>query len=138
VVGNILASGTITPSDMRLKSNIKPIAPALGNLLKLNPVSYTKKFSLSKDEKGSIDEMGFIAQELQKIYPEIVMEGKDEFKTLAVNYTSLIPVLVKSIQEQQVQINAKTAELDAKTVELNQLRELIREMDLRLKNLEKK
>lgn len=117
VVGTTLATAWTTTSDARLKSNIKPVTGALNSVLKLNPVSYNKKYSLDANEKGNIDEIGFIAQDLQKVIPEVVIEGKDEFKTLAVNYTSLIPVLVKSIQEQQ---------------------ELILKLEQRIKDLEKK
>lgn len=103
VIGNIIASGTITPSDKRLKSNIKDVVYGLKDLLKLKAVSYTKKFSLDKAEKGEVKEIGFIAQDLQKILPELVTENGDD-KLLAVNYTSLIPILIKAIQEQQIEI----------------------------------
>jgi hypothetical protein len=103
VIGNILASGTITPSDKRLKSNIKNSNYGLKEVLKLEPVSYTKKFSLDKAEKGEVKEIGFIAQDLQKVLPELVTENGTD-KLLAVNYTSIIPILVKAIQEQQLEI----------------------------------
>ena len=103
VIGNIIASGTITPSDKRLKSNIKDVSYGVKELLKLKAVSYTKKFSLDKAEKGEVKEIGFIAQDLQKILPELVTENGDD-KLLAVNYTSLIPILIKAIQEQQIEI----------------------------------
>jgi hypothetical protein len=103
VIGNILASGTITPSDKRLKSNIKNSNYGLKEVLKLEPVSYTKKFSLNDNEKGEVKEIGFIAQDLQKVIPDLVTENGTD-KLLAVNYTSLIPILVKAIQEQQIEI----------------------------------
>jgi hypothetical protein len=111
VIGNILASGTITPSDKRLKSNIKDVTYGVKDLLKLKPISYTKKFSLDKAEKGEVKEFGFIAQDLQKVMPELVVEGTDKDKILAVSYTSLIPVLIKAIQEQQQQIEALKAKM---------------------------
>ena len=46
----------------------------------------------------------FQAWEIQEVFPELVSENGDE-KLLAVNYTSLIPVLVKAIQEQQKEID---------------------------------
>jgi Chaperone of endosialidase len=110
VIGNILASGTITPSDKRLKSNIKDVQYGVKELLKLKPVSYTKKFSLDKDEKGEIKEFGFIAQDLQKVIPELVTENGAD-KLLAINYMSLIPLLVKAIQEQQQQIEVLKAKV---------------------------
>lgn len=110
VIGNILASGTITPSDKRLKSNIKEVTYGVSDLLKLKAVSYTKKFSLDKAEKGEVKEFGFIAQDLQKVLPELVTENGAD-KLLAVNYTSLIPVLVRSIQELKAEIEALKAKI---------------------------
>jgi hypothetical protein len=88
--------------------------------MKLNPVSYNKKNSIeSKDYNKT--ENGFIAQELQKIIPYIVKEGADKDKILSVDYNSIIPVLTKGIQEQQLLINAQQKQID--------------EMKLILKNL---
>lgn len=102
VIGNILATGTISStSDVRLKSNIVEINKGLELLLKTRPVSYDKRLSLDPSVEESVHENGFIAQELQKVIPSIVTENKDEYNTLSVNYISLIPILVKSIQEQQ-------------------------------------
>lgn len=106
VVGNILASGTIlSSSDVRLKSNITEIDKVLELLIKTRPVSYDKRLALDPKIEGSVYENGFIAQELQKLFPSLVTENKDEYKTLSVNYISMIPILVKSIQEQQEIIN---------------------------------
>jgi hypothetical protein len=64
--------------------------------------------------------MGFIAQEIQKVLPMLVIEGSDKDKTLSVNYISLIPVLTKAIQEQQEQLSTQKKEIDElkKMVEL--------------------
>ncbi len=83
--------------------------------MKLNPVSYEKKRDLSSSDY-SIKENGFIAQELRKVFPDLVKEGTDKDKLLSVYYTALIPVLTKSIQEQQKQIedqNKKIQRLEA-------------------------
>ena len=52
-----------------------------------------------------------LAQEVEKIYPELVSTDKDGYK--AVNYAQLTPVLIKAIKEQQVQIEALKARADA-------------------------
>jgi len=104
VVGNILASGTITPSDRRLKSNINSLYDSLDKVLRLRPVSYNKAWEIGGEVQNS--EFGFIAQELKEIFPneEVVKTPKNEDDILSVNYTSLIAVLTKAIQEQQEQI----------------------------------
>jgi hypothetical protein len=109
--GNTTFSGTVTAtvvaptSDSRLKRNIIPLKNSIDALMQLNPVSYEKKNSLTSSDY-SIKENGFIAQELQKVMPTLVLEGTDKDKLLSVNYTAIIPVLTKAIQEQNLLIKA--------------------------------
>ena len=106
-----VAGSIINTSDMRLKKNIRPLSSGLQAILKLNPVSYEKKPSIASTDY-SINENGFIAQEVQKVLPGLVHEGTDEEKLLSVNYIALIPVLSKAIQEQQAQISSQQKEID--------------------------
>ena len=88
-----------TPSDKRLKTNIKDINYGLETIMKLNP----KQYDWKKDDTHDI---GFIAQEVEKVIPEIVKDKKHfdkEIKTL--DYEKLTAVLIKAVQEQQEQIN---------------------------------
>jgi hypothetical protein len=78
---------------------------------KLNPVSYKTKDSIASTDY-KYEEIGFIAQEIQKVLPMLVVEGTDKDKTLSVNYISLIPLLTKGIQEQQAQISSQQKEID--------------------------
>jgi len=105
VLGNILASGTITPSDIRLKSNIKPIANALDYILKMNPVKFDKKWQI--DGKIMDTDFGFVAQELKEIFPfeEIVKTPKKEGDLLSVKYNSIIAVLTKGMQELKAEVD---------------------------------
>ena len=79
------------------------MSKAIDKVMALNPVSYNKKKSIS-DSEYVIQENGFIAQELQKVMPKLVKVGTDKDKTLSVNYSGIIPVLTKAIQEQQKEI----------------------------------
>ncbi|MCF2491455.1 tail fiber domain-containing protein, partial [Dyadobacter sp. CY347] len=81
-------------------------------------VSYEKKATIA-DSVYNKSEIGFIAQEVQKILPQLIREGKDADKTLALDYNSLIPVLTRAIQEQQKQIEMLTAERDVQSQTLN-------------------
>jgi hypothetical protein len=102
--GTISASVFETTSDLRLKKNIAPLEHSLEAVMQLNPVSYDKKKSMDSSDY-SIKENGFIAQELKNVFPTLVKEGTDKDMLLSVNYTALIPVLTKAIQEQQNEIN---------------------------------
>jgi hypothetical protein len=99
----VYGSQFTSTSDKRLKTNIKPFTSGIKTIMELNPVHYNKKRTL--DSKiYDITEDGFIAQEIQKVLPYVVSEDNSKDKMLSVNYTSLIPILTKAIQEQQKEI----------------------------------
>jgi hypothetical protein len=132
VAGNIAASGTVSASgttltsDARLKSNIVNLSQGLSKIMQLNPVNYDKKEAL--DSATTVNENGFIAQELQKIMPELVSEGKDKDKLLSVNYTAIIPVLTKAVQEQQVIIEENKATIQKQQDQINELKVLLEKL----------
>jgi Chaperone of endosialidase len=102
--GNFFAPGTFTQlSDIRLKKNVAPLNLSLEKLIKLNGYTYNW---ISKD-RDQRQQIGLIAQEVQKLYPQLVTEIKKENgeTSLGVNYIGLIPVMVESIKEQQKQID---------------------------------
>jgi len=130
VNGDIAIYGALRlSSDKRLKSEIKPIYSSLSKLSKLNGVSYKKKLPKVKQNNRTLaqnevsDEVkqktiaadtistnannklnyGFIAQDLQEIYPELVKKDNEGF--LSIDYVSLIPVLVEAVKELQSEIN---------------------------------
>ncbi|WP_418325717.1 tail fiber domain-containing protein [Segatella sp.] len=93
VQGSFLASGEITAySDARLKSSIKP----LRNRGSITPVSYIK------DGKESI---GFIAQDMIELYPELVSKGSSKEHYLSVNYAQYTAVLQAQIIELHKEID---------------------------------
>ncbi|MCS3870716.1 hypothetical protein J3D55_003632 [Chryseobacterium ginsenosidimutans] len=100
VIGNILASGTITPSDIRIKKDITDNPYGLKEILKLRTINYKYK----NEELGRDRKVGFIAQEVKAAIPELVTTANDEMKTLGVNYAEMTVVLTKAIQEQQKEI----------------------------------
>lgn len=98
---NDLAVGTVyNYSDALAKTNILPIKYGLTTLNKLRPVNY----NFIKDPTGDPNklELGLLAQEVELVMPELVRMDKEGNKLL--NYTGLIPVLIKSIQELQLEI----------------------------------
>lgn len=92
-------------SDANIKENIRPLKDCLNKLKRVDCVQYTLKSEYVKDlpiEKQEIytqPEYGFVAQNLQSIFPEVVVS--DTLGTLSVKYTRMIPVLVEAIKEQQ-------------------------------------
>jgi hypothetical protein len=98
VVGNTLIQGTLTEtSDISLKENILPLESSLDKVMKLNGVSFNKKAT------PNVKEIGFIAQEVEAVIPDLVTETNEGIKT--VSYSRVTAVLVETIKEQQAQIN---------------------------------
>ncbi|MFB3390305.1 tail fiber domain-containing protein [Flavobacterium sp. LAR06] len=118
VNGNVLASAILTTSDERLKINIKNLDKGLETINALRPVSYDKKVEL-KDSQYTMKEDGFIAQELQKVLPDLVKESKDADKILSINYIEIIPILTKAIQEQQLQIEEQKAQIEKQQLQID-------------------
>ena len=99
-------------SDERLKENIQELDSSLEKISKIMPVSYNWK---DKENRWEEKQFWIIAQELEKIYPELVSTDNDEIWTKSVNYVWLIWPLLKAVQEQQEQIEKlkeKVAELE--------------------------
>jgi hypothetical protein len=87
VTSTITATGNITAySDERLKTDIQTIDNALDKVMNLRGVTYTKSA-----ERG----MGVIAQEIEKVIPEVVVDG--EYKSVA--YGNIVGVLIEAIKD---------------------------------------
>jgi hypothetical protein len=116
----IYATSFQTISDEKYKTNVADIDPtdALSNISKLSPKKYNlKQFQVTQkgadtvsvknyyDESGQLfkkAKYGVIAQDLQKIYPDLVYQDNDG--NLTVDYTGLIPIMIKALQAQQKKI----------------------------------
>ena len=93
------STGWVSASDIRLKDVTKPIENAVESLSSLQTIYYSWKDSINKNLH-----IGLIAQEVEKVFPELVSESSiDGMK--GVNYTELIPVIIKAIQELNEKIN---------------------------------
>ena len=132
-VTNGTINGTVTnSSDARLKEDVTEIADTergddgsvTGKLGRLTPISYHYKDMNAGKERGTYTDkygnevelpeekpsqvmtkrhFGFIAQELQQVYPDLVYEQDNGY--LSVNYTELIPILVESIKELKAEVD---------------------------------
>ncbi|MCB9186840.1 MAG: tail fiber domain-containing protein [Flavobacteriales bacterium] len=100
-------------SDSRAKTNVRPMESAIDKVMMLKPIRYNyRKIDydpgslLNFSSTASQDaELGFLAQEVFEIYPEVVRRPKDESVELwAIDYSKLTPILVKAIQELQKEV----------------------------------
>ncbi len=103
--GTIYSTSTITAaSDGRLKQNIAPLTGVLSKLDQLRGVSFEwNRLSIPLRHKEGEKGIGMIAQELQKVYPELVVEpNKNAY--LSIDYGKFSAVLLQAIKEQQKEI----------------------------------
>lgn len=125
-------NGVIQTSDKNLKKNINSINYGINEIMKLKPVSYQWKrntignTTIKEHEKET--KLGFLAQDVLEIIPEVVKTHEwkilDEKKPqdftrvkndrLGMNYSEIIPVLVKAMQEQQREIDLLKSQLREK------------------------
>jgi hypothetical protein len=88
----------VSPSDARLKKNIQPLEEILAKLMLLRPATY--EYTLGDATNARLT--GFIAQDVEKLFPQFVHTGQNGYKGIA--YQNFGIIAVKAIQEQQVQI----------------------------------
>jgi len=102
--GQFMASGDVvaygSPSDKRLKENIKPIDSALDKVMKLEGVTFDWKKSDSILELK--EDIGFIAQDVQKVVPELVRENENGM--LSMRHQGVAPILLEAIKELKAEI----------------------------------
>jgi hypothetical protein len=103
-----------TPSDKRLKTNIETLGNALQTIDSMRGVRFEYK-DQKRYAKGP--KIGVIAQELMKVYPEMVTKGADGF--YKVDYTQLSAVLIQAVKEQQQEINQLKDRLDKQQIQID-------------------
>jgi len=104
VNGSTRALAYYATSDIRFKKDINPIKDAIDIIRQLEGKTYYWKIEEFKDKTFSGSrQYGFIAQELEKVIPEVVATDANGYKS--VNYDMVIPILVQAIKEQQKTID---------------------------------
>ena len=100
--GKIKATAYVTYSDERIKKNIKPIERAMDKVKSMHGVTYELK-------AGGTQEIGLIAQEIEKIAPEVVDAASD---LLGIDYSRIPPILIEAVKDQQKQIDDLKKQLE--------------------------
>ena len=110
VGGSVVVGGSmIYSSDRTLKKEIKPLTKGVQELLKLKPVSFKWKKDAADDQDLKF---GFIAQDVEKVLKDVTYLNEKTGK-MGLSISELVPVLVRSIQEQQNIIDKLTSRVDA-------------------------
>jgi hypothetical protein len=114
VTGAVTATGDITAfftSDKRHKNNIQTISNAVLKVKQLNGVTWEWNDDVNEVTKTT-PKTGLIAQEVQQVLPQVVIERADGF--LALDYSKMVGLLVEAIKEQQIQIDQLKAQIGSK------------------------
>ena len=134
-VDDVQSSGFVTcvdlteTSDVRYKKNIEPIVDALDKVKQLKGITYDWKDETNDPSR----QMGFIAQDVEEIFPELVKTNGQGYKSM--NYSKLVSVLVESVKE----LDEENQELDEENQSLeDRITELEKKMEILLSLNEKK
>jgi hypothetical protein len=133
-VGGLYADGLIVMSDKKLKNNIQNEGDITSRIMQLRPVNYQLDQNRAGYSFSSKMQHGFIAQEMEKIFPELVTdikhsitEGeKTRFEDIkGVNYIGLVSVLTRGMQEQQQKIVSQDEKIATMEKEIQALKQVV-------------
>ena len=92
-------------SDKRLKKDVMLLDDGLSKVMALRPITFNWNKIVNPELKlDDRNHLGFIAQEVEAVLPQVVSTADDAMKTKSVAYSDIVPVLTKAIQEQQTEI----------------------------------
>jgi hypothetical protein len=119
----------VLASSERFKTDVASMGAASEKLAQLRPVT----FRLKTDPTGAT-QYGLIAEEVAKVYPELVIHGADG-RIDAVRYEELAPMLLNGVQQRQAQIAAQANDLAVQGQKLDSQAETIRNLEAQLAQL---
>ncbi len=135
VDGNVQAScGILLCSDARFKKNVSPLDSALNIVNRLCGVNFEwRNEEFPERQWSNGNQIGFIAQEVEAVVPEIVSKGTEGY--YSVDYGRLTPVLVEAIKEQQRQLNNQSRTIERYEQELADTNHRIERLELLIKDM---
>jgi hypothetical protein len=117
VRGSVEAASYNATSDYRIKDNVRNLDEE-DTISNLRPVKYLNKQTNKND-------FGLIAHELQLEYPDLVSGTKDGTEYQSVNYTGLISILIKEIQDLKIITSNQTIKLESQATQLERINKLL-------------
>ena len=118
-VNGKIRGSNVSPSDARLKENIRPLENSLDKISRLRGISFHWK----DPQKGIEPEIGVVAQELEKEFPQLVSTDGEGYKSVA--YGKLTVVLIEAVKAQQKTIEAQEARITELEAGIEELRNRI-------------
>jgi hypothetical protein len=133
-VGSIYTTGTYeSSSDARFKEDVEPLTDSLSTIMKLRGVEFSWKQEEYPEYNFSEDrQIGFIAQEIAEVLPEVVNKSDDNDGFYSVSYGRIVPILVEAVKELKAENELLKEKLKTQNQSLKQrLDALERRMDER-------
>lgn len=128
-VGRGRANAWVTYSSIRWKDNVRPIGDALGKLLRLTGVEFDWK-----TEHGGAQDIGFVAEDVGKVLPDIVSWESDGEHAQGLAYGRLTALLVEAVKELDTKVAQKDAQIAALADRLTALEQsLVRSEERRMR-----
>jgi len=120
ISGQVIVTSSTSASDVRQKKEIEPLTSALDKVMKLKGVSYKWKTDENPGSGfGKGRQIGLIAQDVERVLPELVYTDAKGYKSLA--YDKLVPVLVEALKEQESEIKEQKTEIKELKEKLSRL-----------------
>jgi hypothetical protein len=114
VNGSVAGNGAyIALSDIRFKKDVEDLVGSLAKVLAIRGVSYKW---IDEERNGSGTQYGVIAQEIEKILPDVVVTGSDGIKR--VKYDDLIPLIIEALKAEKASKDAEISQLKAESAQL--------------------
>ena len=110
--GSISALSCACPSDARLKTDVKPVEGSIDSLGALEPV----RFHWKEKERGEAEQIGLLAQDVEKVFPEVVHTSEDGMK--AVDYGKLVAPLIGAVNELSELVETQKGEIAAQNARI--------------------
>jgi len=124
-------------SDRRLKRDVATLADSLAKVLQLRGVSFAwRADEFPEKHFNTGQQIGFIAQEVEPILPEVVTTDPDGYRSL--DYSKLTPILTEAIKEQQATIEAQRAELQRLSGEMESTKDRFAKLEKLLATFEER
>lgn len=123
-------------SDARLKKNVEPLQGALDRLLRLRGVTFEWRDTSARSARESGVQTGFLAQEVETVFPEWVTEGNDGYRRLLVRgFEALSVEALRTLAAQSQDLDGRVRALEETNARLSHEVRALRERDARVKEL---
>ncbi len=131
VNGNVLANNVAVPSSIRFKDHVIPLDDALARLGEIDGVRFDWKSQWAADRDGRVHDIGFVAEDVEKVFPEIVFRN-EAGEVIGMDYSRMTAVAVSAIKQLKSENDALRAQGEALRAESAELRARLDKLEAKI------